>query len=90
MIYCLKAVRQSRIQRGTLNCRYIQGAQLFRNSTVEVESTVPIGSAQSISEDAIMNDLSTPTSNTATLRARFVGQGYKQVKSIILAIHFIL
>ena len=73
-----------------MNCRYIQGAQLFRNSTVKVESTAPIGSAQSISEDAIMNDLSTSISNTTTLRARFVGQGYKQVKSIILAIHFIL
>lgn len=73
----------------TLNCRYIQGAQLFSNSSVKVESAVPIDSAQSISEGAIMNDLRTSTSNATTLRARFVGQGYKQVKSIVLAIHFI-
>ncbi|XP_050280712.1 uncharacterized protein LOC126721697 [Quercus robur] len=77
--HCSKAVYTPHLKYVCIAGRYIQGAQLFRNSTVKVESTAPVGSAQSISEDAIMNDLSTSTSNTATLRARFVGQGYKQV-----------
>ncbi|XP_075644244.1 uncharacterized protein LOC142615381 isoform X1 [Castanea sativa] len=76
--HCSKAVYTPHLKYVCIAGRYIQGAQLFRNSTVKVGSTVPIGSAQSISEEAIMNDLSTSTSNT-TLRARFVGQGYKQV-----------
>ncbi|GMY23668.1 pentatricopeptide repeat-containing protein, mitochondrial [Fagus crenata] len=76
---CSKAVYTPHLKYVCIAGRYIQGAQLFSNSSVKVESAVPIDSAQSISEGAIMNDLSTSTSNATTLRARFVGQGYKQV-----------
>jgi hypothetical protein len=50
-------------------------------------SAVPNNNAHSISEVATVNDVNTLTSNATTFRARFVGQGYKQVKSIVLAIH---
>lgn len=63
-----------------LKCRYIQGAQFFGSSNVnDDDAALPTDSVQPISNAAIMNNLSTPTSTT-TFRARIVGQGYKQVK----------
>ncbi|PNY17175.1 hypothetical protein L195_g013913 [Trifolium pratense] len=49
---------------------YIEGAPLFGKSKPNVEAVLP--------EAAIMNAATTSLPNT-TLRARFVGQGYKQV-----------
>lgn len=62
------------------NCRYLQGARLFGNSNESIDSALPIASVEPSSEVAVINDMSTSTSTTTTLRARFVGQGYKQVK----------
>ncbi|XP_062011047.1 uncharacterized protein LOC133727484 isoform X4 [Rosa rugosa] len=59
--------------------RYLQGARLFGNSSGSVDSAIPIESLEPSSEVAVINDVSTSTLTTPTLRARFVGQGYKQV-----------
>ncbi|KAM5554353.1 hypothetical protein ABKV19_022628 [Rosa sericea] len=59
--------------------QYLQGARLFGNSSGSVDSAIPIESLEPSSEVAVINDVSTSTSTTPTLRARFVGQGYKQV-----------
>ncbi|BBG97154.1 alpha/beta-Hydrolases superfamily protein [Prunus dulcis] len=58
--------------------RYLQGARLFGNSNESIDSALPIASVEPSSEVAVINDMSTSTSTTTTLRARFVGQGYKQ------------
>lgn len=49
---------------------------------MNVEPASPNDGAESVYEVAIVNGVSTSTSKPATLRARFVGQGYKQVKSL--------
>ncbi|CAJ2642582.1 unnamed protein product [Trifolium pratense] len=54
----------------TPQLKYIEGAPLFGKSKPNVEAVLP--------EAAIMNAATTSLPNT-TLRARFVGQGYKQV-----------
>ncbi|KAK3025046.1 hypothetical protein RJ639_044797 [Escallonia herrerae] len=58
---------------------YIQGARLFGNSNIISTSAVPAAIDQSIPEAAIMNDTSTSAPVATTFRARFIGQGYKQV-----------
>lgn len=72
-----------------VNCRYIQGARLFGNSNETIDSALPIEGVEPSSDVALINDatVSTPTSTTTTttLRARFVGQGYKQVKLPIVS-----
>lgn len=69
------------------NCRYIQGARFFGNSYVDVDSVVPVNSDQPISEVAVMNNETNSTSVSTAFRARLVGQGYKQVTSMISAPH---
>ncbi|XP_041001787.1 uncharacterized protein LOC121247510 isoform X4 [Juglans microcarpa x Juglans regia] len=54
---------------------YIQGAPFFGSSIANVESVIPNDNA----EVAVVNDVDTSASNATTLRARLVGQGYKQV-----------
>ncbi|KAJ1399031.1 GPI inositol-deacylase PGAP1-like [Sesbania bispinosa] len=58
--------------------KYIEGARIFGKSNPNVEAVVTTNSSQLVPEAAIMNTASTSPPNT-TLRARFVGQGYKQV-----------
>ncbi|RVW63421.1 hypothetical protein CK203_055908 [Vitis vinifera] len=60
-------------------CRYIQGARLFGNSNVNANAAVPIEDDLQISEVAVVKDMNNSTPNSPTLRARFIGQGYKQV-----------
>lgn len=69
-----------------LNCRYIQGAPFFGSSIANFDSVIPNDSA----EVAVVNDVGTSASNATTLRARLVGQGYKQVKSVVLAVHYVV
>ena len=71
----------------TSKLRYIQGAPLFGKSNANLESVVPADSSQSVPEAVIMNTASTSPPNTTTLRARFVGQGYKQVNAIVVTVH---
>ncbi|KAK6162785.1 hypothetical protein DH2020_002626 [Rehmannia glutinosa] len=73
--HCAKAVYTPDLRYVCIAGRYIQGARLLGssnddNSAVMVEIDQPVGEMTAI-------DTSTPAS--ATLRARLVGQGYKQV-----------
>ncbi|XP_061372459.1 uncharacterized protein LOC133314926 isoform X3 [Gastrolobium bilobum] len=76
--YCSKAVYTPQLKYVCIAGRYIEGARLFGKSNPNIEVVVPTNSSQPVPEAAIMNTASTSPPN-ATLRARFVGQGYKQV-----------
>ncbi|BFG21333.1 hypothetical protein CerSpe_076070 [Prunus speciosa] len=76
---CSKAVYTPEMKYVCIAGRYLQGARLFGNSNESIDSALPIASIEPSSEVAVINDMSTSTSTTTTLRARFVGQGYKQV-----------
>ncbi|XP_015895258.3 uncharacterized protein LOC107429114 isoform X2 [Ziziphus jujuba] len=81
--HCSKAVYTSQLKYVCIAGRYIQGAPFFGSSNANVDNVLPIeGTALPISESdgAVINNTSTSTSvSTTTLRARIVGQGYKQV-----------
>lgn len=65
--HCAKAVYTPELKYVCIAGRYIQGARIFANSS-------------DIDDDGtFMNVSSESMSGTVTLRARFVGQGYKQV-----------
>ncbi|KAL8500645.1 hypothetical protein ACS0TY_020286 [Phlomoides rotata] len=73
--HCAKAVYTPELRYVCIAGRYIQGARLLGssnsdNAEVPVEIDLPVGETTAISTSA-------PAS--ATMRARFVGQGYKQV-----------
>ncbi|KAL8495854.1 hypothetical protein ACS0TY_019827 [Phlomoides rotata] len=73
--HCAKAVYTTELRYVCIAGRYIQGARLLGssnsdNAEVPVEIELPVGETTAISTSA-------PAS--ATMRARFVGQGYKQV-----------
>lgn len=58
-------------------CRYIQGAQFFGNPNITPDSTVPNDNGQNLSQTIVINRKSPAIATN--LRARFIGQGYKQV-----------
>lgn len=66
---------------GAAKCRYIQGARLFGNPDANnILAAASIPNNPQTPELAITNDTSSSTDTTMmTLRARFIGQGYKQV-----------
>ncbi|CAH8320206.1 unnamed protein product [Eruca vesicaria subsp. sativa] len=68
---CAKAVYTPELRYVCIAGRYIRGATLVDNADENVDSEVTVGA---ISELAIAGDSSGPS-----FRARFVGQGYKQV-----------
>ncbi|XP_071690555.1 uncharacterized protein [Rutidosis leptorrhynchoides] len=74
---CRKAVYTPELRYVCIAGRYIQGSKFFGNSDPSV--TIPVATEQSVSDAIIASDTSTITSNGATFRTRFVGQGYKQV-----------
>lgn len=66
-----------------ITCRYIQGARFYGTEDTNSLSTIPVPVQQPASEVMIENETSlTATSSGATFRARFVGQGYKQVNNL--------
>ncbi|KAJ4721399.1 GPI inositol-deacylase PGAP1-like protein [Melia azedarach] len=73
--HCTKAAYTPELKYVCIAGRYIQGARLFGNSNVDVDSALAI---EPISEVAIVNETHS-TSTPTTFRARIVGQGYKQV-----------
>ncbi|KAA8520327.1 hypothetical protein F0562_014583 [Nyssa sinensis] len=77
--YCTKAVYNPQLRYVCIAGRYIQGARFFGNSNMDSNSAVPINVEQPVSEVAIIKDASASASIATTLRARFIGQGYKQV-----------
>ncbi|KAL1195492.1 hypothetical protein V5N11_030763 [Cardamine amara subsp. amara] len=77
---CAKAVYTPELRYVCIAGRYIRGAPLVDNADAEVDSEVTIGidSGEAISELAIASNKKSGSSGPS-LRARFVGQGYKQV-----------
>ncbi|KDP39608.1 hypothetical protein JCGZ_02628 [Jatropha curcas] len=71
--HCAKAVYNPQLKYVCIAGRYIQGARFFGKANAEVSTAVP---DQPTGEAVLVNDRSNSTSN---FRARFVGQGYKQV-----------
>ncbi|XP_027354166.1 uncharacterized protein LOC113864533 [Abrus precatorius] len=76
--YCPKAVYTPQLKYVCIAGRYIEGARLFDNSNPNIEALVPANASQLAPDAAITNTATASPPNT-TLRARFVGQGYKQV-----------
>ncbi|KAJ9680109.1 hypothetical protein PVL29_019406 [Vitis rotundifolia] len=76
---CSKAVYTPQLKYVCIAGRYIQGARLFGNSNVNANAAVPIEDDLQISEVAVVKDMNNSTPNSPTFRARFIGQGYKQV-----------
>nr|XP_043610056.1 uncharacterized protein LOC122581825 isoform X2 [Erigeron canadensis] len=74
---CKKAVYTPELRYVCVAGRYIQGSRFFGNS--DPSTTIPIAIEQTVPDDIIANNTSTITSNGATFRTRFIGQGYKQV-----------
>ncbi|XP_057497958.1 uncharacterized protein LOC130782595 isoform X2 [Actinidia eriantha] len=75
--HCSKAVYTPELRYVCIAGRYIQGARFFAGSNANSSSAVQVDQADS--EVAVVNATSTSASDSATLRARFIGQGYKQV-----------
>ncbi|KGN46263.1 uncharacterized protein LOC101213079 [Cucumis sativus] len=78
---CSKAGYNPELKFVCIAGRYIQGSRLFGNSDANtILAAASISSNQPTPELAITNNTSNSTDSTTTsLRARFVGQGYKQV-----------
>ncbi|KAK6919827.1 GPI inositol-deacylase PGAP1-like [Dillenia turbinata] len=76
---CARAVYTPELKYVCIAGRYIQGARFLGNSILSVDSTINIENNQSVAEVAVVGDASMSTFNAPTFRARFIGQGYKQV-----------
>ncbi|ESQ41762.1 hypothetical protein EUTSA_v10014137mg [Eutrema salsugineum] len=80
---CAKAVYTPELRYVCIAGRYIRGAPLVNNANVDVDSDVTVGidGGEAISELAIASNKTgdSQVSSGPSLRARFVGQGYKQV-----------
>ncbi|KFK25991.1 hydrolase-like protein [Arabis alpina] len=82
--HCAKAVYTPELRYVCIAGRYIRGARLVNNADADVESDVTVGinGGEAISElAAIASDKKRGlvVSSGPSFRARFVGQGYKQV-----------
>ncbi|XP_058086092.1 uncharacterized protein LOC131233410 isoform X2 [Magnolia sinica] len=77
--YCAQAVYTPELRYVCVAGRYIQGARFFGNPSITSEPMVPIDNDQQISETMTLNNSNKTTSLATTIRARFIGQGYKQV-----------
>ncbi|XP_074331551.1 uncharacterized protein LOC141668539 isoform X1 [Apium graveolens] len=77
---CAKAVYTPELRYVCVAGRYIQGARFYGTDDTNSLSSIPVPVQQPASEVLIETGTSlTATSSGATFRARFVGQGYKQV-----------
>ncbi|CAF2136413.1 unnamed protein product [Brassica rapa] len=82
---CAKAVYTPELRyvciAGSSLCRYIRGAPLVDKADANVDSDVTVGieGGEVISELALASNNKTGDSSGSSFRARFVGQGYKQV-----------
>nr|AFK41740.1 unknown [Medicago truncatula] len=77
--YCSKPVYTPHLKYVCIAGRYIQGAPLFGNSNPNAEPALPTDTSHLLPEEAAIIKAATTSSPNITLRARFVGQGYKQV-----------
>ncbi|XP_074276538.1 uncharacterized protein LOC141600250 [Silene latifolia] len=76
--HCAKAVYTPQLKYVCVAGRYIQGARLFGNSDEDSEY-VTTGDVEERSEGVAVMNVSESNMGSVTLRARIVGQGYKQV-----------
>ncbi|XVE90319.1 hypothetical protein DITRI_Ditri20bG0068000 [Diplodiscus trichospermus] len=76
--HCKKAVYTPELKYVCIAGRYLQGAPLFNDSKMDVDSVITIDD-QPISDVAVVKNKTDSTSVSITFRTRFVGQGYKQV-----------
>ncbi|GFZ02686.1 alpha/beta-Hydrolases superfamily protein [Actinidia rufa] len=72
--HCSKAVYTPELRYVCIAGRYIQGARFFAGSNANSSSAVHVDQADS--KVAVVNATSTSASDSATLRARFIGQGF--------------
>ncbi|XP_010549733.1 PREDICTED: uncharacterized protein LOC104820815 [Tarenaya hassleriana] len=79
--HCAKAVYTPDLRYVCIAGRYIRGASLTGNADLDLDSdmTMEIDGGQAIPGLTITSDMSGSKVPAPTLRARFVGQGYKQV-----------
>ncbi|KAG5232925.1 hypothetical protein OIU77_004340 [Salix suchowensis] len=77
--HCKKAVYTPELRYVCIAGRYIKGARFVGDSNVEAKSMVPVENDHPTAEAVLVNDLGISTSSSPGFRARFVGQGYKQV-----------
>eukprot|EP00262_Sarcandra_glabra_P010527 TRINITY_DN25817_c0_g1_i1.p1 TRINITY_DN25817_c0_g1~~TRINITY_DN25817_c0_g1_i1.p1 ORF type:complete len:323 (-),score=39.13 TRINITY_DN25817_c0_g1_i1:236-1204(-) len=77
--YCARAVYTPKLKYVCIAGRYIQGARFFDNPNATSKLMVPIDNDQPMTETVFINSINKPISNFPTIRARFIGQGYKQV-----------
>ncbi|XP_021283482.1 uncharacterized protein LOC110415992 isoform X1 [Herrania umbratica] len=77
--HCKKAVYTPELKYVCIAGRYLQGARLVSDSELDADSVVSIDPAQPISDVAVVKNKTDSTSVSTIFRARFVGQGYKQV-----------
>ncbi|KAJ6763182.1 ALPHA/BETA-HYDROLASES SUPERFAMILY PROTEIN [Salix purpurea] len=77
--HCKKAVYTPELRYVCIAGRYIKGARFVGDSNVEAKSMVPVENDHPTAEAVLVNDLGISTSASPGFRARFVGQGYKQV-----------
>ncbi|XP_038699201.1 uncharacterized protein LOC119996583 isoform X2 [Tripterygium wilfordii] len=75
---CPKPVNSPQLKYVCIAGRYIQGARFLGNVNVDVSSVLPTENEQATGEVAVVNSPIDSTPSGATLRARFIGQGYKQ------------
>lgn len=71
------------------NGRYQQGARLI-GANNNGGSAVMVDIDQPVADIAVVNGTTTLTPAAATLRARFIGQGYKQVNSVAFLVFKLL
>ncbi|OIV96279.1 hypothetical protein TanjilG_05119 [Lupinus angustifolius] len=71
---CPKPLHNPHLKYVCVAGRYIEGAPLFGKSNPNIDSLLPTNA-----ESAIISTTTTSPPDKITLRARFVGQGYKQV-----------
>ncbi|XVF30638.1 hypothetical protein REPUB_Repub16aG0075700 [Reevesia pubescens] len=76
--HCQKAVYTPKLKYVCIAGRYLQGSRFFNDSKIDVDSVVSIDDEQPIS-DVVVKNKTDSTSVSTTFRARFVGQGYRQV-----------
>ncbi|XP_050225483.1 uncharacterized protein LOC126674965 [Mercurialis annua] len=77
--HCAKAVYTPHLKYVCIAGRYIEGARIVDSAKTEVSSVVPIGNAQPAVKTLLVNDTGNGTTTGTNFRARFIGQGYKQV-----------
>ncbi|GMH17454.1 hypothetical protein Nepgr_019295 [Nepenthes gracilis] len=76
---CAKAVYSQELKYVCIAGRYIKGSRIIGNSYENPENMIPSGEDQPLAGATTVSRMAMSTSRTTALRARFIGQSYKQV-----------